>query len=299
MSTDLAVTDNGAGLTLFAGTTPEAVIAAGKQVATALNRVIRDRRLYLRIGTRDHVTIEGWQVCGTLCGVFAVKDTGVQPVAWPELLGPIPDEPPPPGQEPRRKGTPEWDDWKQAKDLRDAWVQMVRLHDARNRGLTYGYTASFHAAKDGRWLGHGEGRCERSEANWTTRDDYALSSMAQTRGQSRALASALRFIVELADYATTPAEEATGPPPAPELLDPEGEHDLVVALQERWPGTDAVAFLPKLARRLDLDGVPEVADLALRAWAWWIDQPAATGNVRDTPPAPPTNPDPEGGDSAD
>lgn len=60
---------------------------------------------------------------------------------------------------------------------------------------------------DGRTIGAGEGECLRSESRWEKADDYAVRSMAQTRAQSKALASVLRFVVTLAGYSGTPAEE--------------------------------------------------------------------------------------------
>jgi len=71
-------------------------------------------------------------------------------------------------------------------------------------------------------IGSGESRCTRSEYNWKTRDDYALSGMAQTRAQSRALRGQLAWILVLAGYKPTPSEEmppeglqAPLPPPKP------------------------------------------------------------------------------------
>ena len=90
------------------------------------------------------------------------------------------------------------------------WEEQQTLIRARDRGLTFGFKASFRAVKDGREVGWGEGRCTRSESNWATRDDYQLSSMAQTRAQSKALRQPLGFVVSLAGYATTPAEEVDG-----------------------------------------------------------------------------------------
>lgn len=60
---------------------------------------------------------------------------------------------------------------------------------------------------DGRTIGAAEAQCTRSEAMWANRDDYALRSMAQTRATSKALGSVLRFVVTLAGYSGTPAEE--------------------------------------------------------------------------------------------
>lgn len=54
--------------------------------------------------------------------------------------------------------------------------------------------------------------CTRDEPAWAHRPDYALASMAQTRATSKALRLPLGFVVALAGYDTTPAEEMDGGP---------------------------------------------------------------------------------------
>jgi hypothetical protein len=49
--------------------------------------------------------------------------------------------------------------------------------------------------------------CTRSEGKWRTAGDYAIRSMAQTRAVSKALRLPLGFIMQLAGYSATPAEE--------------------------------------------------------------------------------------------
>ncbi len=56
-------------------------------------------------------------------------------------------------------------------------------------------------------VGAAEASCSRDEKNWKTRDDYALRSMAQTRAGAKALRMPLGFIMALAGYEATPAEE--------------------------------------------------------------------------------------------
>ena len=59
----------------------------------------------------------------------------------------------------------------------------------------------------GRTVGAAESMCSRSESKWKSSDDYAIRSMAQTRAVSKALRLPLGFIMELAGYSATPAEE--------------------------------------------------------------------------------------------
>ena len=63
---------------------------------------------------------------------------------------------------------------------------------------------------DGRVIGAAEAECLRAESKWKNRDSYALRSMAQTRATSKALRSVLSFVVTLAGYDPTPAEEMDG-----------------------------------------------------------------------------------------
>lgn len=85
------------------------------------------------------------------------------------------------------------------------------------RPLDNGWEARVEARTlDGRVVGAAEAMCTRAEKTWKNRDDYALRSMAQTRATSKALASPLRFVITLAGYEGTPAEEM------PEPSGPEG-----------------------------------------------------------------------------
>lgn len=60
---------------------------------------------------------------------------------------------------------------------------------------------------DGRTVGAAEAMCSRGESKWKNRDDYALRSMAQTRATSKALRGPLGFVVTLAGFESTPADE--------------------------------------------------------------------------------------------
>lgn len=71
-----------------------------------------------------------------------------------------------------------------------------------------GYEAKYEArTRSGELVGSANARCLRTESKWKGSDDYAIASMAQTRATSKALRTALGFIVVLAGYDATPAEE--------------------------------------------------------------------------------------------
>ena len=295
MTTELTVRP-GPDISLFAGATPAEVIAAATEAANELHSVIEQRRLFTRIGSSEHVRVEGWQTLGVMTGVFAVQAGGVEALPWPIIPNDGLPGPPDPGREPRRS-SPEWPVWKQTTDRATHWEEQQALIRARDRGLSFGFKASFRAVKDDHEVGWGEGRCTRSEGNWATRDDYQLSSMAQTRAQSKALRQPLGFVVSLAGYSATPAEEVNGggagdqtapPPDATPMLDEDHVRDCAHELQSVWPDLDAHSFMRVLARRFQ-GGIPEPASVALRAWAWWAGRapeselPAPAEAPTDTP----------------
>lgn len=287
------------GINLFGGATPREVIEAATEAANELHSVIETRRLFTRIGTSEHVRVEGWQTLGVMTGVFAIKGEGVEQLPWPTVAGAGLPAPPDPGREPRRSA-PEYVAWRAGRDELDSWEAQRALIRARDRGLAFGFKASFRATKGGQDLGWGESSCTRAEDNWATKPDYQLRSMAQTRAQSKALRQPLGFVVSLAGYETTPAEEVgggAGPEPAPPLdatpvLSADAIAEVAVELQRVWPNFDGHGFMRVLAKRMG-GAVPEPAGVALRAWAWWVGR--TPESALDEPPEPPegaTEPEP-------
>lgn len=59
----------------------------------------------------------------------------------------------------------------------------------------------------GNVVGAAEAMCTTEEGRWRRADTYAVRSMAQTRAVSKALRMPLGFIMHLAGYSATPAEE--------------------------------------------------------------------------------------------
>lgn len=81
-----------------------------------------------------------------------------------------------------------------------------------------GYLATVEArTADGRVVGRADALCTKHERRgpWKSADDYARLSMAQTRATAKALKGPLGFVISLAGYQTTPAEEMTFAEPEP------------------------------------------------------------------------------------
>jgi len=89
------------------------------------------------------------------------------------------------------------------------WTHPVP-EDWRDRGLDRpdGWQARVEARTlAGQLVGAATASCMRTERNWAERDEYALESMAQTRATGKALRLPLGFVIVLAGYDATPAEE--------------------------------------------------------------------------------------------
>lgn len=71
-------------------------------------------------------------------------------------------------------------------------------------------TAVAYHVKTGKEISRADGMCLNDEPNWRTKPLFQLSSMAQTRACAKALRNVLSWVVVLAGYAPTPAEEMTG-----------------------------------------------------------------------------------------
>jgi hypothetical protein len=78
------------------------------------------------------------------------------------------------------------------------------------RPLENGWEARVEArTMNGQVIGAAEAMCTRDEKRWKTADEYAIRSMAQTRATAKALRMPLGFVMHLAGYQVTPAEEMT------------------------------------------------------------------------------------------
>ncbi len=74
-----------------------------------------------------------------------------------------------------------------------------------------GWKAHAVLYRAGQRVGDGDALCLRSERNWKNSDAYAICSMAQTRAISKAIKGVLGFVVVMAGYSDTPAEEMPRP----------------------------------------------------------------------------------------
>lgn len=97
----------------------------------------------------------------------------------------------------------------------ETWSRPVTVET--DDGPVRGWEAHIEArTRDGSLVGGASGMVLTSEEHWSDRPDYALRSMAITRATSKALRVPLGFVMTLAGYEATPAEEASGIEPGSE-----------------------------------------------------------------------------------
>ncbi len=93
---------------------------------------------------------------------------------------------------------------------------VVRSDEITKDGSVFGFEAQVEArTRSGEVVGSAVARCTRDEGTWAKRPDFALLSMASTRATSKAMRLPLGWVMTLAGYDATPAEEMPFQEPAP------------------------------------------------------------------------------------
>ena len=102
----------------------------------------------------------------------------------------------------------EYEDWQTVGHF---YGLKVKTGDAMPVEINGVHGAKAHAVvidlHSGREIGGAEAYCLRDERNWESKPWFQLASMAQTRAGSKSLRNVLAWVVVLAGYKPTPAEE--------------------------------------------------------------------------------------------
>lgn len=151
----------------------------------------------------------------------------------------------------------------------------------------------------GNVVGAAEAMCTTGEGRWRSADPYAVRSMAQTRAVSKALRMPLGFIMHLAGYSATPAEEITDDEVRRPAKEPSLREQIADALAERNLGPDA---LERFADDLGIPKGQRATEAQLRQVLALIQQPVqderdptvggATSATPATTPEPVSQPEP-------
>ncbi len=189
-----------AAVELWGSNDPRQMTARMAVVADAIKDVIRSRGLYSNIQGRDYVTVEGWSMTGAMIGVFPrTREIRVIEEGHLDALT---------VQRKRRGGQGTYE-----------------VHHPEFDGvITYEASVDL-VTRDGGVVGGAVALCSRREEQWRDREDNQIASMAQTRAIAKAYRMTLGFVMPMAGYAATPAEEMTEAAVAQEpqsQVEPEG-----------------------------------------------------------------------------
>jgi hypothetical protein len=133
-------------------------------------------------------------------------------------------------------------------------------------GVTGFRVAVKAVTRNGDVVGGAVGYCMRDEPTWKNRPTHALAAMAETRATSRALRKPLGFIVQLAGYNPTAAEEMpssahTGPRSRPKKISEAQRKRLFAIATEHGVPDDRVKAIV-----LQTGGVESTKDLTVERY---------------------------------
>jgi hypothetical protein len=150
-----------------------------------------------------------------------------------------------------------------------AEVEWCRKVSADEMGADGWEARAIVRDRNGQQVGAAEAMCLRSERRWGKADEYAVRSMAQTRACAKALRMRVGFIVTLAGFEPTPAEEMPDPP-APARARAAAKPPAPPIAEQRWQelqeSTDAdAAEIARVLKEAGIKGREALADDA--TWA--------------------------------
>lgn len=106
----------------------------------------------------------------------------------------------------------EYGDWQTIARFYGITVGSEQTEEINKDGKLAGFKAKAIVYRNGTLISSAEASCMRDEKNWMAKPEFQLRSMAQTRAAAKALRNVLGWVVELAGYNATPAEEMNGAP---------------------------------------------------------------------------------------
>jgi len=200
---------------IFKERDPQRAIIRYTEIAQAVGSLIEKQNLYVAIGGRKHVRIEGWQALGAPMGIFAEVESS------------------------------------------------KRIQD----GDRWGYEAAACAHRiSGETISAADAECWSDEQNWRGKPDFQIRSMAQTRACAKALRLALGFVMAMAGYEATPAEEMV-----PESRRPSMGHPKRVAKKPTKDGPDYSGFWTIVRRDYKLESGTVHGLLKVASLKDWIE----------------------------
>lgn len=169
------------------------------------------------------------------------------------------------------------DGWTLCGTMLGVFPVVVRTTELYQDEKSIGFEAYTEARTiTGAIVGAATARCTRTEGTWKSRADYALLSMAQTRSVSKAMRIPLGFIISMAGYETSPAEEVMDlqeprqtPSVAPQSTQaPEDEGQGVLAQLPEELANKALMIASRKKIRENYKQHPKVVDGSIKDMTW-------------------------------
>jgi hypothetical protein len=190
---------------------PAEILAKATEIANELAKLIAAQDLARDVGGRKkHVEVGGWQALGALLGAFGGQPLHAETVWTRRLAG--------------ADGHPEVKTY-HVKEVRKKWGkvdgrrQIIEEVESEYDVEGYDWEARVEVrTASGVPVGIAEAECSRAEFSWMQKPDPAVRSMAETRAESRAYRRAVGWLMAIAGYNPTPAEEM--PAQEPEVAGP-------------------------------------------------------------------------------
>jgi len=201
-----------------------------KEVADAIEQA----NMYTKIGDKKYVEVDGWELLGTRLGLLAkIKEVRREELDDEIELVELAIEKKGGGF--KREVIPVWEEHI-FRLAHPKAIQVRRWKEKKYRYIAYGVLQTL----DGREITTAEAECANFERNWIGKDSYAIRSMAQTRVVGKLYRLVLSYLMRLAGYEPTPAEEVPKeetqrePEPEPEAPPTELEEEFEKMIKF-WP----------------------------------------------------------------
>lgn len=181
-------------------------VEVATKVANALKDVVEKQQLYSMITGKKYVKVEGWNTLGALMGVFPeVVSVEKLPARKVKLFK---------VQQTKSKKnyqTQAWETYTIMILMNPAFFEptnpkMVKLQEIEFDEIAYKATVCLKTV-GGDLISKAEAFCSNLEESKYKNDEYAINSMAQTRATGKAFRIAFSWIMAMAGYEATPAEE--------------------------------------------------------------------------------------------
>ena len=244
-------------------------------MANALKDVVERQKLYATIQTKKYVMVEGWNTLGALMGVFP-EVVSVEKIP-PRTVKMFQVEQ---TKSKKNYNTNTWENYSVMILMNPAFFnpndpKMKKIAEIDFEEIAYKAVVMLKRAGDGQKVSQAEAFCSNLEESKNKNDEYAINSMAQTRATGKAFRIAFSWIMAMAGYEATPAEEM----PRDGFENNEPTHPAPKPTQTyARPATDEPRYEPIK------ENVPPA-----QPWKKW-DKPTPTNQARPVQTPPPARP---------